>query len=70
MDMSHITYIKKIKIFGKIKVLVTGYTIKGSWLVIIMKFLGASLWFISKTEQNSLFKIANLKNMLIQVLAT
>jgi len=64
MDMSHITYIKKNKNFWKNKkVLVTGHTgFKGSWLVIIMKFLGAKVYGLSlKPEQNSLFKIANLK---------
>ncbi len=62
--MSHITYIKKNKNFWKNKkVLVTGHTgFKGSWLVIIMKFLGAKVYGLSlKPEQNSLFKIANLK---------
>ena len=61
--MSHITYIKKNKKFWKNKkVLITGHTgFKGSWLVIIMKFLGAKVYgFSLKPEQNSLFKIANL----------
>ena len=49
MDMSHITYIKKNKNFWKNKkVLVTGHTgFKGSWLVIIMKFLGAKVYGLS-----------------------
>ena len=47
--MSHITYIKKNKNFWKNKkVLVTGHTgFKGSWLVIIMKFLGAKVYGLS-----------------------
>ena len=62
--MSHITFIKKNKKFWKNKkVLITGHTgFKGSWLIIIMNFLGAKVFGLSfKPKKNSLFKIAKLE---------
>lgn len=62
--MSHITFIKKNKKFWiNKKVLITGHTgFKGSWLIIIMNFLGAKVFGLSfKPKKNSLFKIAKLE---------